>query len=143
MTGASRQSRSLTIDVPDIWWLSLNDRLHHMKRATYTRALRGLGFVSARNARIRDLGTTHVVAYIGYPKLGRADPMNAAPTTKALIDGFVDAGVWPDDDSRTVLGPTHLRDPKPDKTGIYRIRFLLIDQDPSWLDEIPTTREDG
>jgi hypothetical protein len=52
------------------------------------------------------LGTTHVAAFIGYPRNGKADPANAAPTVKALIDGMVDAGVWPDDDSTYVIGPT-------------------------------------
>ena len=34
--------------------------------------------------------------------LERSDPSNWTPTTKACVDGLVDAGVWPDDDQKWV-----------------------------------------
>ena len=37
----------------------------------------------------------------------RRDPHNWAPTVKAILDGMVDAGIWPDDNDQwvTVLDP--------------------------------------
>ena len=46
------------------------------------------------------MGPSRVTVAVAYPTAARADPDNAAPTVKAIIDGLVDAGVWPDDNSR-------------------------------------------
>lgn len=126
-------SEALVIDVPAALWLSANDRYHWAEKARRTKWLRQLGWATAHGSGLR-LGTTHVAAFIGYPTNRKADPANAGPTTKALIDGLVDAGVWPDDDSTYVLGPTHLRDPKPDVVGVYRVRLVLTAQDVPWGD---------
>ena len=112
-------------------WLSANQRLHWAPKAKRTAALRHLGYVAARNAKVRDVGVCHVAAFVGYPTNAKADPANAAPTIKALIDGLVDAGVWPDDDSTHVIGPTYLRDPKTGD-GTYRVRFVLTPQEIPW-----------
>jgi hypothetical protein len=45
---------------------------------------------------------------------------------------MVDAGVWEDDDSTHVLGPTHLRDPKSDRPGHYKVRLVLTEQEVPW-----------
>lgn len=121
---------TLHFDIPDAWWLSANDRRHWADKAKRTRALRELGQIMARNLGPR--GITHVAAFIGYPRAGRADPANAAPTVKALIDGMVDAGVWPDDDSVHVIGPTFLRDDK-SPPGTHAVRLVLTPQDIPWL----------
>lgn len=126
-------SEALVIDVPAALWLSHNKKLHWAETARRTKALRALAYVEARKVGIPALGTTHVAAFIGYPRNGKADPANAA-VVKPLIDGLVDAGVWPDDDSTYVLGPTHLRDPKPDVVGVYRVRLVLTAQDVPWGD---------
>ena len=41
----------------------------------------------------------------GYQNVLRADPANAQPTLKALVDGCTDAGIWVDDDSTHLIGP--------------------------------------
>jgi hypothetical protein len=122
----------LTVYIPQAVWLSANDRLHWRPKAYRTAFLRDLGKDAATTAKIGKHNTTHVAAFIGYLRAGRADPANAAPTIKALIDGAVDAGVWDDDDSTHVLGPTYLRGPKSDRAGHYCVRLVLTDQEIPW-----------
>lgn len=117
------------IRVPEELWMSANDRFHWTQRSTRTKALRGLGCLAARAAGLRDLGPTLVTAHIGYPRAGRADPANAYPTVKALIDGFVDAGVWSDDDHTHVIGPMFRRDKPSGAPGVHTIRFTFTAQE--------------
>lgn len=121
---------SLTFTIPPAIWLSANARLHWAPAAKRTRELRLMGKAGGV-----DLGwkfeVCHVAAFIGYPTNRKADPANAAPTVKALIDGMTDAGVWDDDDSTHVLGPTYLRDPKT-ADGNYSVRFVMTAQDIPW-----------
>ena len=123
---------TLTFTIPPDLWLSANDRMHWAPKAKATAALRSMGTMTAYREKVRDLGPTHVAAFIGYLRNGRADPSNAAPTVKALIDGMTDAGVWPDDDSTHVIGPTYLRDPKT-TNGAYSVRLVLTEQEVPWL----------
>lgn len=118
-----------TVRVADSLWMSANDRHHWAERSKRTKALRTLGHMAARADGIHDLGPTLVVAHIGYPRAGKADPANAAPTVKALVDGFVDAGVWPDDDSTHVYGPLYLRDKPSGEKGIHTVRFTFTAQE--------------
>ena len=121
----------LTFTIPADLWLSANQRLHWAPKFKRTAALRNIGWAESITQRAGQHGTTHVAAFIGYPRNGKADPANAAPTIKALIDGMVDAGVWPDDDSTHVIGPTYLRDPK-SGDGTYRVRLVLTEQEVPW-----------
>lgn len=122
----------LTFTIPDNLWLSANDRRHWADKAKRTRGLRDMAQVEVRaNWKILHLSTSHVAAFIGYPRNGKADPANAAPTVKALIDGLVDAGVWPDDDSTHVIGPTYLRGDK-SATGVHTVRFVITPQEVPW-----------
>lgn len=123
---------TLTFAIPADYWLSANQRMHWAPRAKRTRALRELAKIRSEIDRIPTHDVTHVAAFIGYPRNGKADPANAAPTVKALIDGMVDAGVWPDDDSTHVIGPTYLRDPKSPTPGHYTVRLVLTDQEVPW-----------
>lgn len=134
---------TLTFTIPADLWLSANQRLHWAPKAKRTKALRSIGWGIALNGgeQIDHLGPTHVAAFIGYPRNGKADPANAAPTIKALIDGMVDAGVWPDDDSTHVIGPTYLRDPKSSTPGAYTVRLVLTPQDIPWTDAMPKDTE--
>lgn len=126
-------THAITFSVRPDLWLTANARMHWAPKAKRTRALRELANVEAKAAGIRDVGTCHVAAFIGYLRNGKADPANAAPTVKALIDGLVDAGVWPDDDHTHVIGPTYLRDPKT-TDGAYSVRLVLTPQDIPWLE---------
>ncbi len=116
---------------PDLW-LSANQRLHWAPKSKRTAALREMGYTAVTADPIGSFDVTHVAAFIGYPTNAKADPANAAPTVKALIDGMTDAGVWADDDSTHVLGPTFLRDPKSPTPGHYTVRLVLTRQEVPW-----------
>jgi crossover junction endodeoxyribonuclease RusA len=117
---------TIVLTVPRSFYLTANGRYHWAEKARRTRWLRHLATINARAIRL-DYTQAAVVAYIAYPKgTGRVDPNNAAPTTKALLDGCIDAGVLPDDDSRHLLGPDHRRDTNT-CTSDYRIRLVFTE----------------
>jgi crossover junction endodeoxyribonuclease RusA len=123
-------STELTFTIPKSWWLTANGRYHWAVKARATRNLRQLAATTARG--MEPVGTVHVAAYIGYLTGGKADPGNASPTVKALLDGCTDAGLWPDDDHTHVVGPTYLRDPKSPTPGHYTVRLVLQSQEVPW-----------
>lgn len=124
---------TLMFEVHADLWISANDRLHWGDEAKRTKSLRQLGHVTARNQRVVDMSPCHVAAFIGFTRNGTADPANANPTVKALLDGITDAGAWPDDDHVHVIGPTFLRDPKSTRPKHYTVRLVLTPQDIPWL----------
>lgn len=123
----------LTFTIPADMWLSANQRLHWAPKAARTRWLRTYAIGRTRQVGVEPFDVVHVAAFIGYMRNGTADPANAAPTVKALIDGMTDAGVWADDDSTHVIGPTYLRDPKSPTPGHYTVRLVLTPQEIPWL----------
>lgn len=121
-----------TFTIPADLWMSANQRMHWAPKSQATKALRALGKGTALIQKVRDIGPCHVAAFIGYPRGGRVDPSNAAPTVKALIDGMTDAGVWPDDDHTHVIGPTYLRDKSSGKAGVHTVRLVMTPQEIPW-----------
>ena len=114
----------LVFDVPKSLWMTANQRIHWAVRANRTKALREMAAVESWKLtafKTRALATAH----IGYPRNGRADPANAAPTVKALIDGLVDGGVLEDDDHEHLLGPDYRRDASTGVQGLWRVRIVL------------------
>lgn len=65
---------------------------------------------------------------IAYPTRAKADPPNAWPTCKPLIDGMVDAGLLPDDNSAIVNETSFRRDTTKAEPGTHRVTFTFIDQ---------------
>lgn len=114
----------LTFTIPPSQWLTANGRYHWATKARATKALRQRARIEAQ--RHTPLQTpVHTTAIIGYKTAGRADPANANPTVKALIDGIVDAGIIPDDDARHLIGPDfRLGEPHGQK-GIHIIHIDL------------------
>jgi Holliday junction resolvase RusA-like endonuclease len=87
--------------------LSLNEerRLHWRARCGRTDPWRDLTILMARQARLARAvaaSPATVTVVIPVPDNRRRDPANYYPVTKAVIDGLVKAGVWPDDDPRFV-----------------------------------------
>lgn len=123
---------TLTLDIPSALWLTSNQRLHWAAKAKRTRAIRHLAAVRARAEKLPRFEVAHVTAYIGYPTNAKADPGNAAPTVKAVLDGLTDAGIWPDDNHEHVVGPDYRRDTKTGRLGMHRVRLVLIDQEVPW-----------
>ncbi len=69
-----------------------------------TKAWRDIGFYGASQAKLpKGIGRCDVVSRLVVPtsKPGRvADTTAWFPTMKAIIDGFTDYGLWPDDNSK-------------------------------------------
>lgn len=93
--------------------LSMNGRYHWRERAARTEAWRKAAYIGATR-----LGTpaqrrqppSAVLCEFPVRDRRTKDPHNLAPTVKAIIDGLVDAGVWPDDNPEwvTVVDPRFL-----------------------------------
>ena len=116
----------ITITLHDSSWLSSNQRLHWAKKARRTKAIRGLAAWEARKvAPAEPIQQAHVLATIHYPTNRRIDPANAYPSVKACLDGITDAGVFPDDSAKHVLGPDMRLGEKTGTKGLYRIVFTI------------------
>ena len=91
--------------IPSAQMLSLNDRGDRRRTAPTVKNLRTMAMIRARAAGIGRSERLRIVAWMRFPDARRRDPHNYMPTLKALVDGFVDAGVLPDDDTRHLQGP--------------------------------------
>jgi crossover junction endodeoxyribonuclease RusA len=69
-----------------------------------------------------------VTVSVQYDSNRRADPANAYPTVKALVDGLVDFGVLTDDDSKHLQAMTFKRAPGRCEKGWYVIGLTLVEQ---------------
>lgn len=63
---------------------------------------RDAAFWWARHARLGPCGPSVVRVVLPVTRGGRRDPSNFLPAAKAVVDGLVLAGLWPDD------GPAHV-----------------------------------
>nr|DAF53066.1 MAG TPA: crossover junction endodeoxyribonuclease [Siphoviridae sp. ctJyX12] len=91
--------------IPSAQMLSLNDRGDRRRTAPTVKNLRTTAMIRARAAGIGRSDRLRIVAWLRFPDSRRRDPHNYMPTLKAMVDGFVDAGVLPDDDRRHLQGP--------------------------------------
>lgn len=91
--------------------ISMNDRTHWAVRARMTSAWRHAAFIAARQARLGALPPSTVTVGLPVRDSRRRDPHNYFATVKPIIDGLVDAGLWPDDNSDwvTVTEPVLMR----------------------------------
>lgn len=125
MTG----TQEMIVRVPANEWLSANDRMHWRPRSDRTKRLRHRGYLEARRNGLLPMSRAFVIVRVQYAKgTARADPANAYPTVKALIDGLVDFGVLEDDDSTHLIGPKFEREPGACERGWHVIRFVFIEQ---------------
>lgn len=100
--------------------LTMNSRPHWSVRARVTKLWRGTAHAHALaqlgrapSERRREPCFVRVSFPVPDPNR-RRDPHNLAPTVKAIVDGLVDAGVWPDDNEQwvTILDPRFHHVPK-------------------------------
>jgi putative phage holliday junction resolvase len=118
---------TLTIGIHKAIWLTANQRLHWSTRMRRTRMLRAYAASEARIHGLagRRLGPSVVTVLVGYPTAGRADPTNAEPTVKAIIDGLVDARVWDDDDHTHIPRVAFERDPAKTTKGTHTVTLII------------------
>lgn len=112
--------------IPKDLWLTSNGRYHHMAKAGKVRELRQLGNIQARAQRLQvSSQPMRAAIYVGYATQRRADPPNAYPTVKPLVDGLVDAGVFRDDDDKHIPEMAFLRAPEKVKAGLHGVRMVF------------------
>ena len=126
-------TNSILFTIPDNEWLTANGRYHWSDRSRRTAALRERAKYQSLNALRKGtlkpaFGRVRVTAGIQY-RAGRADPANAYPTIKALIDGMTDAGVFEDDSSEYVIGPDMRRAPGRPPKGTHTVAIVLTEQE--------------
>lgn len=80
------------------WSLNMERTKHWSWRAKRARDYRFAAMVAARNAGIGPQPASTVRVELPFAKASsRRDPSNYLPAVKAIVDGLVDAGLWPDD----------------------------------------------
>lgn len=89
-------------------YMNANDRPPHWAvKAKQTKAWREAGYAAALTASLPKIDKAHIVATLFFHDSRQRDPNNYNPTTKAILDGMVDAGVFVDDNWKHVVGPDH------------------------------------
>ncbi|AAN12622.1 RusA-like Holliday junction resolvase [Mycobacterium phage Che9c] len=113
-------SKYFRIDLP---WsrppLTANQRMHWAAKARKTREVRTAAALLARDAPRTD----RLVATLHYQprQQRRRDNHNLWPTVKALVDGLVDAGVVPDDDTEHVSTPEPVIHPAAGTSALWLV----------------------
>lgn len=115
---------TVTVPIPaPCQFINSNQRLHRMAQAKLTKTWREAAAVAG--ASVGPLQPpVRIVAHIWKPRGGRYDPNNLAPTTKAIVDGFVDAGILADDSVEYVVGPDHRHGGKGEPAVVMAISEL-------------------
>lgn len=123
---------SLVLDSGPRSWadalLSANGRLHRMEEAKRVKFWRQRA--AKVGAAVPPLPWGRVVMSFRVPRNLRREASNLQPMAKAIMDGLVDAGVFPDDRDEHVVGPDARREwangPYQVAVRIYRRRGLDI-----------------
>lgn len=122
--------QEFVVDIPrDEWWTQ-NRRGHWRVKFAHTSAVKQRAMAFARfwlqNGHHRPQHfPVHVTAIIHPLTHGRFDPENAAPMVKAILDALTDTGVWPDDDSKHIIGPDYRCGEPSIRKGWYRITIRI------------------
>lgn len=115
---AVREPRVFTVRLPaGLELLNANVQLHWSVRARRSRNIRDAARWMARHGKVPRLERARI-DFVVNPKAGarRFDPHNWWPSAKAAIDGLVDAGVLPDDNSAHLVA-SEARAGRPVKGG--------------------------
>lgn len=94
--------------------LNMNREKHWAERARLVKTWRHWAHIHARNTHQGQLAPAIVYVTLPVPDRRRRDPHNWSPTVKAIVDGLVDAGWWPDDTPEWVAVTTPTLDVRRD-----------------------------
>lgn len=111
--------------------INANDREHWRKRAHRAKAIRDVAKKTAVVTRVPHLTRARIDVVIDFPDRRRRDTHNLMPTVKPIVDGLVDAGLLPDDDTRHLTGP-HLHPGEhlsPERVGQRTFTFTITATD--------------
>ncbi len=117
----------IRFDIPRNEWWTQNRRGHW--RAGWSRAaavkqrarMQAMAFKRARPESMPARFPVHVTAIIHPLTYGRFDPENAAPMVKAILDALTEAGWWPDDDGKHLIGPDYRAGERSEHKGWYGV----------------------
>lgn len=100
----SSEPRILRIELTDIPWLSLNQRLHFRDKSAKTAKIRAEACKAAKAQPFFPFGKARLRVIFHAPDNRRRDFIsgNWLPTIKPAIDGLVDAGVFRDDNDKVI-----------------------------------------
>lgn len=105
--------RTLRLELGGLQWskvrMSMNDRMHHYERDRRNKVWLQLAREAAAN--VPALDWARVLVFFRFPTAHRRDVHNLMPTSKAIVDGLVKAGVLPDDEDAHLVGPDNRREP--------------------------------
>jgi Holliday junction resolvase RusA-like endonuclease len=96
--------------LPPADYINANHRLHFHAKNQRTQAWRTAAKVAALAWASEKYERAHIQVAYRFPTNHRREVANLQPTSKALVDGLVDAGLLPDDDDRHVIGPDNRRE---------------------------------
>ena len=97
--------------------LSANVEKHWAVRARHVKVIRDMAWVMAKHHRYPPMKRATIDVEVTWPDNRRRDASNLAPTAKAAIDGFVDAGLLLDDSDKYVEATTYRASPERRKTS--------------------------
>lgn len=83
--------------------LTSNMRPHWATKARHTRAIRDMAWVLAKHQRVQLMPAATLEVVTKWPDHRVRDATNIEPTSKAAVDGCVDAGLLTDDSSRYLI----------------------------------------
>lgn len=115
---------------PPADFINLNDRMHHMVKAKLTKAWRE----AARDAILTGFHPDHytrarIVVFYRFPTNRRRECANLQPTSKAIVDGLVDANLLPDDSDNEVVGPDNRRS-YPNGSPLVTVTITRLEETP-------------
>lgn len=113
---------------PPADFINANDRPHHMAKAKLTRAWREAAALYAKHAEdYRTYDRARVVVSYRFPNNRRREVANLQPTSKAIVDGLVDAGLLPDDSDDYCVGPDNRRH-VPNGTPLVTVTITALEE---------------
>lgn len=96
--------------------LTSNQRPHWASKARSTRAIREMAFVMCKHERVQPMRAATLEVVTRWADHRSRDAENIAPTSKAAVDGCVEAGLLPDDSSNYLKSITFSISPETHKT---------------------------
>lgn len=89
--------------------LSANHRPNRYAKAEQTKWWRTLAMLQCRRSGLPKLEHARIEIWYRFPDNSRREVANLQPTSKAIVDGLVDAGLVPDDRDEYCVGPDNRR----------------------------------
>ena len=96
--------------------MTSNQRTHWATKARHTRTIRDMAWVMAKATRVQLMPAATLEVVTKWADHRNRDAENIAPTSKAAIDGCVQAGLLTDDSAQYLKSVTFRIDPETHKT---------------------------